>query len=137
MFQSRFRFMPQGASSTKSLGDQAEDLALAHLRAAGLELIQRHYRPAGRVRAEIDLIMRDPDGTVVFVEVRARSTEGHGGALASVDRGKRQRIVWAARCFLQKMAVEPACRFDVVGVAPGPDGQGRLQWIRGAFDADG
>ncbi|REM02988.1 YraN family protein, partial [Mycobacterium tuberculosis] len=69
---------------TKHRGDAAEDAALDHLRDAGLVLLARNYRTPGRGGGEIDLIMRDPrplpGGTLVFVEVRQRSTGAHGGA---------------------------------------------------------
>ena len=67
--------------SSKRKGDEAEDEALAVLQNQGLQLLQRNYRTPGRGGGEIDLIVRDPDGTVVFVEVRSRSRAGHGGAL--------------------------------------------------------
>ena len=61
--------------TTKALGDRAEARALDHLSAAGLVLVQRNYRVARGPRArggEVDLVMRDRDGTLVFVEVRVR-----------------------------------------------------------------
>jgi putative endonuclease len=80
------------ARSTKARGDVAEDRALAWLRARGLVLVQRNYRVARGPSArggEIDLVMRDADGTLVFVEVRARAGTGHGGAAASVTSAKQ------------------------------------------------
>ena len=121
------------AGSTKSLGDGAEARAQRHLEFHGLALVARHYRVArgpGARAAEIDLVMREPDGTLVFVEVRARSGAGHGGAAASVTTAKQRRIVWAAQHFLLDWPRLPPCRFDVVAL----DGQA-LSWIRGAFDA--
>ena len=114
--------------SSKRKGDEAEDEALAFLQNQGLQLLQRNYRTPGRGGGEIDLIVRDPQGTVVFVEVRSRSRAGHGGALASIGATKRQRIVYAARCYLSRMKHLPACRFDVVVVQ-----SGELQWIKAAF----
>jgi len=114
--------------SSKRKGDEAEDEALAFLQTQGLQLLQRNYRTPGRGGGEIDLIVRDPQGTVVFVEVRSRSRAGHGGALASIGATKRQRIVYAARCYLSRMKHLPACRFDVVVVQ-----SGELQWIKAAF----
>ena len=114
--------------SSKRKGDEAEDEALTFLQNQGLQLLQRNYRTPGRGGGEIDLIVRDPQGTVVFVEVRSRSRAGHGGALASIGATKRQRIVYAARCYLSRMKHLPACRFDVVVVQ-----SGELQWIKAAF----
>jgi putative endonuclease len=120
-----------GASaSTKSVGDAAEDVALRHLQQAGLRLLQRNYRTPGRGGGEIDLIMRTPDGTTVFVEVRRRASTRHGGAGASISATKQRRIVFAARHYLMRLAAVPPCRFDVVLLEP----QG-LQWLQAAFDA--
>ena len=91
------------ALTTKGAGDAAEALALAHLQGHGLALVKRNYRVARGPRArggEVDLILRDRDGTLVFVEVRARRSDRYGGAAASVDLAKQRRLVFAARCFL-------------------------------------
>ena len=105
-------------------------MALLHLQAAGLRLLVRNYRTPGRGGGEIDLIMRAPDGTLVFVEVRQRSGARHGGAAASVGHGKQRRIILAARHYLLRWGNPPPCRFDVVAI----DGQS-LQWLQAAFDA--
>ena len=94
--------------------------------------MQRNYRTPGRGGGEIDLILRSPDRTLVFVEVRLRATDRFGGAGASIGWGKRARIVRAAQHFLLRHGLAPACRFDVVLI--GPSG---LQWLAGAFDAAG
>lgn len=119
--------------STKAKGDDAETRALRHLQAHGLTLVKRNYRVARGPHArggEVDLIVRDTDGTLVFVEVRSRSTSGHGAAAETVTQRKQQRIVWAARHFLLHLPSEPPCRFDVVALE-GPT----LHWLQGAFDA--
>jgi putative endonuclease len=119
---------------TKKVGDAAEALALAHLQRQGLTPVARNYRVARGPHAhagEIDLIVRDRDGTLVFVEVRARRSASHGGALASVGAAKQRRIVFAARHYLMRFATPPPCRFDVIAVEAG----GTVQWLRAAFDA--
>jgi putative endonuclease len=121
--------------TTKRIGDEAEQRARAWLEQQGLVLVTRNYRVARGPHArggEIDLVMRERDGTLVFVEVRARAAADHGGAAATVGATKRRRIVLAAQHFVARLAVLPPCRFDVVTI----DGE-RLDWIRGAFDAGG
>ncbi len=120
-------------STTKAAGDAGEARALAHLLAEGLTVVQRNYRVARGPHArggEIDLIMRERDGTLVFVEVRARRSSAHGGAAASVIPGKQRSLVFAAQHFLTSFRTLPPCRFDVVAL----DGD-RIEWLRGAFDA--
>ena len=121
-------------STTKKLGDAAEKMALNHLERAGLRLIVRNFCTPGRGGGEIDLIMREADGTLVFIEVRARRSSGHGGAAASVGFAKQRRIVLAARHYLMRLATLPPCRFDVFcidGIAPDV----QVHWIKAAFDA--
>lgn len=122
-----------GRRKTKAIGDEGEALALAHLQRAGLTLVERNYRVARGPHArgaEVDLIVRDRDGTLVFVEVRSRATARHGGAAASVVASKQQRIVFAARHYLMRFGSPPPCRFDVVAIDAG-----RVEWLRGAFEA--
>ena len=121
--------------TTKSRGDEAEERALQHLLAQGLTLVERNYRvargPSAR-GAEVDLIMRAPDadGTLVFVEVRQRSARTHGGAAATVTRGKQRRFILGAQFYLSNLKVWPPCRFDVVAI----DGED-VTWLPAAFDA--
>ena len=126
-------FSRRNAATDKQVrGDAAETRALAHLQQHGLTLVERNYRVARGPHArggEIDLILRDRDGTLVFVEVRVRADAAHGGAAASVGAGKRASLVLAARHYLLRFAAPPACRFDVVAI----DGDA-LRWLRAAFD---
>lgn len=118
----------------KGVGDDAEERALQHLLRQGLRLVQRNYRVAAGPRArggEVDLIMGERDGTLVFVEVRARRSASHGGAAASVTRGKQARVIYAAQHYLRRHATPPPCRFDVVAIDADS-----LEWLRGAFFAE-
>ena len=120
-------------STTKEAGDAGEARALAHLLRQGLTLVQRNYRVAAGPRArggEVDLILRDRDGTLVFVEVKVRSTAGFGGAAASVSISKQRSLVLAAQHYLRAWPSPPPCRFDVVSI----EGD-RIEWLRAAFDA--
>ena len=118
---------------TKARGDAAEAQALAHLLRHGLSLVQRNYRVAAGPRlrgGEVDLILRDADGTLVFVEVRARRDAAHGGAAASVGATKQRRLIFAATHYLRRFGSPPPCRFDVVAIDAG-----EVRWLRAAFNA--
>ena len=119
-----------GKKTTRQRGAAAEDRALAHLQAAGLRLLERNYRTPGRGGGEIDLILRERDGTLVFVEVRSRASRAFGGAGASIGSTKQRRIIFAARHYLMRCGAPPPCRFDAVLV----EGEG-IEWLRGAFEA--
>ena len=119
--------------TTKAIGEDGESRALAYLLARGLTLVQRNYRVAAGPNArggEIDLIVRESDGTLVFVEVRTRKGAGFGGAAGSVSAAKQRSVIFAARCYLRAFASPPACRFDVVAIEGA-----HIEWLRGAFDA--
>ena len=128
-----FNWGSRSKPATKTAGDAAEDAALAHLQRAGLRLLERNYRVAAgpsRRAGEVDLILLDRDGTLVFVEVRARADASHGGSAASVTTRKQQRLIYAAQHYLLRHASPPPCRFDVVAL----DGA-ELTWLQAAFDA--
>lgn len=121
------------ASTTKSVGNAGESRALALLSRHGLRLVQRNYRVAGGPNAhggEIDLILLEPNGTLVFVEVRSRRDAGFGGAAASIGSTKQRRLMFTAQHFLQTLRSTPPCRFDVVVI----EGE-RIEWLKAAFDA--
>lgn len=120
---------PAGGT-TRDRGNAAESRALAHLQRAGLSLVDRNYRTPGRGGGEIDLVMRERDGTLVFIEVRQRSSTAFGGAGGSIGPVKQHRIVLAARHYLMRWPAPPPCRFDVVLVEPAD-----LRWLKGAFEA--
>jgi putative endonuclease len=117
-------------TNTRTRGQAAEDQALAYLQARGLRLLGRNYRTPGRGGGEIDLILQEADGTVVFVEVRSRAHHGFGGAGASIGRAKRQRIVLAAEHWLRQHGAHQPCRLDAVLM----DGA-TITWLRAAFDS--
>lgn len=127
---------PQSPPSKKALGAAAEQQALAFLQKQGLRLVMRNYRTPGRGGGEIDLVLTAPDGTLVFAEVRRRSSARFGGAAASIGAAKQRRIILAARHFLAQHAryANAACRFDAVLL----DGasQAQPEWIQAAFEVD-
>jgi putative endonuclease len=118
-----------GGGRSKTVGTAFEARALTFLQRQRLRLVARNVVCRG---GEIDLVMREPDGTLVFVEVRARARSAYGGAAASVEWRKQRRIVRAAQHFLLTHdAAMPACRFDVIAFDCG-----RMTWLRDAFRAD-
>lgn len=119
---------PAGAGGS---GAAAEDLAARFLQRRGLEIVQRNYRVRG---GEVDLICAD-GGTLVFVEVRLRTTQGHGGAAASITSKKQQRVILAASHWLsERQRHDSPCRFDCILLSG--LGEDQLEWIQNAFAAD-
>ncbi|MDO9054601.1 MAG: YraN family protein [Gallionella sp.] len=110
-------------------GEQAERWAAEYLQRQGLKPVTQNYRSRF---GEIDLIMQD-GGTLVFIEVRQRSNARFGGAAASIDHHKQQRLIRTAQHYLANLGRIPPCRFDVVLM---DDAEGRnAEWLKNAFDA--
>jgi putative endonuclease len=121
-------------------------LTSTRARGAGIEAAARDFllgRGLGAVAAnanyrfgELDLVMLDGD-TLVFVEVRYRRSAGFGGGAASVDAGKRRKLVKAAQAFLlaHRALADAPCRFDVID-ASGDPAAPAFAWLRDAFRAD-
>jgi len=117
----------------QQIGRRAEDVAAEFLRTQGCEILERNYR---RRLGELDLIARE-GGVLVIAEVRMRASAKWGGAAASVDRRKQQRITRAAQQLLQQrreLAQLPV-RFDVLVVSDLTGVEPQVQWIRHAFEA--
>ncbi|WP_198342372.1 YraN family protein [Burkholderia ubonensis] len=117
-----------GAARSKSVGAAFEARARQFLERRGLVFVAANVTMRG---GELDLVMREPDGTLVFVEVRARRSIRHGGAAASVGWRKRTRLVAAALRFWARHGAGAPCRFDVVAFEAA-----QLVWLRDAFRAD-
>ena len=96
-------------------GRLGEDLAHRYLRRSGFTVVARNYRPPSGP-GEIDLVVRDGEA-LVFVEVKARSSEEFGAPEAAIDRDKLRHIERAARDYARRAGVEwERVRFDVVNI---------------------
>jgi putative endonuclease len=113
------------------LGESGEDLACRELTNRGYAILERRYRTR---HGEIDIVAQDGE-TIVFVEVRVKTTREFGTAAESVTPSKQRRVVAMAVDYLARNnAINRPCRFDVVAI----DGIGkerRIAIIRSAFDA--
>jgi putative endonuclease len=101
---------------TRERGQAGEALAVAYLQLKGCRLVARNAKLAG---VEVDVVV-DEDATRVLVEVRLRSRGDFGGAAASIDHRKQQRLVRAARALEQQGITR--VRIDVIAVDLAPDG---------------
>jgi len=121
-------------SFKRQTGNQAENLALAHLQENDLQLIEQNYLTKC---GEIDIIMLDKsEQTLVFVEVRYRQNNQFGSATDTVDQHKQNKLIRTAQYYLQQHSgyQEFICRFDVVGVESDLK-YPTINWIKNAFEA--
>lgn len=116
------------------IGAAAESVAADYLERQGAEILFRNYR---RRLGELDVVARQGE-VLLIVEVRTRSSDAFGGAAASVNGTKRRRIVRAAQQLLQhhRSLARLRARFDVIVVRDPLAAEPKVEWLRGAFDAD-
>lgn len=116
----------------KSLGKIGEDIAIQYLRSLGYQIRTTNFRCK---LGEIDIIAEDKN-IVVFIEVRARTSEAFGPAYNSVTYPKQQQVKRVALYYISKNnLVNTQFRFDVIGIQlPGRrDEKPRIDHIQNAF----
>ncbi len=115
-----------------SLGKAGEDCACRELERRGYAILARRYRSR---YGEIDIIARDGP-TVVFVEVKARTSSRFGEPAEAVTLHKQTRVTAMAEDYLARhRLLNVPCRFDVVAIAFGSDGRPVVEVYQNAFDA--
>ena len=122
-------------SSNKSLGARGEDAAARYLKRQGFRILERHHdSPLG----ELDIIAVD-DRTVVFVEVKTRTSDDAGHPTEAVDARKQRRMTQAALAYLKAhRLLQNAARFDVVAVTwPADSRSPSIEHYKDAFSPTG
>jgi putative endonuclease len=119
----------------QAVGESGEEAAKAFLKRRGVRILTENFTCAA---GEIDLIGREKE-TLVFFEVKARTSGAFGPPQLAVHRRKQRQIVRAAQWYLAEQRIpEIPCRFDVLAVTfPEGDGSPRIDWVRDAFPAEG
>jgi len=107
-------------------GRHAEDVAAAFLQQQGLKPVARDQVDFTEAAA---VVARDGK-TLVFVEVRMRTSAVFGGAAASITAAKRAKLLRTARHYLSGTVRVPACRFDAL-LVNGADNS--VEWLKNAF----
>jgi putative endonuclease len=118
-------------SDKRLLGRWGQEQCEKFLKKQGYKTLTRNYSCSS---GEIDLIMTAGDGTVVFVEVKARADEKFADAEAAITAGKKQRMTKTANLFLRKYKLDnmPG-RFDVVIVMADEKGKPQIRHYENAF----
>ncbi len=116
---------PSTDRSNIARGRWGEDLAAAHYRRLGYEVLDRNWRSS---TGELDLVVAR-DGVIVFSEVKARRNDRYGPAAAAVGPAKQRRIRLLALEWLDEhRRGRQGIRFDVVAITGT-----RLSLIESAF----
>ena len=115
----------------RDLGNRGEAEAARYLRKKGYTLLASQWRCR---YGELDLVARDADGTICFVEVKLRSGNLAGLPREAVDRRKRERLRAAAACYLSQHDLDAPARFDVAEIYTDEAHRPlRLEYLENAF----
>ncbi|MGE5808769.1 MAG: YraN family protein [Nitrospirota bacterium] len=115
----------------KNLGQEGEDRAARYLAKQGYRILERNYRT--RV-GEIDLIVLH-QGTVVFVEVKTRTSDAYSAPELAVTPQKQRRMIKAALGYIKHRKFHQVpCRFDVVAISAATEKE--VELIQNAFEMD-
>jgi putative endonuclease len=119
----------------KSLGQRGEDEAARYLRKLGYRILARGRRLAS---GELDLVALD-GRTIVFVEVKTRTSQEVGHPADAVDLAKQRRLTRLAVTFMKRHGLlEFPARFDVVAITwPAGHGRPTIEHFKNAFEAVG
>jgi putative endonuclease len=99
-------------SEVSFLGPAGEDIAVRYLQKKGLRIIYRNYKtPVG----EADIVAGDKE-TIVFVEVKTRSSEKFGEPFEAVTSRKREKLKKIALYYQKQQGRETPVRFDVISI---------------------
>ncbi len=112
-------------------GHRGEAVAARWYLQQGAQLLTHNYRTR---MGELDLVLREPDGTLVICEVKTRSPEMLASPASAVSPAKQRRLIRAAQAYLQQTGQsEEPVRFDVAEVVPLDSGRWMVHIIKGAF----
>ena len=101
-------------------GAIGENIAADYLAKRGYHIRERNYRTR---EGEIDIIA-EKDGTLVFVEVRAKTSRRFGTAEESVTERKKKRLIALAEAYLSDCEEQPDfCRIDLIAIELGAKGE--------------
>lgn len=122
-------------SAHHHLGNRGESIACTHLLRNGYRILEQNWRYD---RAEVDIIAEVAD-LIVFVEVKARSTDFFGSPSSFVTDRKQELLMKAAEAYLDQSDIDKEVRFDIIGIVLDPNlpGQTRVEHITDAFSAFG
>lgn len=119
--------------SRDTLGKRGEAEAAKYLRGIGYRIVATRERI---LRGDIDLVALD-GRTVVFVEVRSRSSTAHGHPAETIGHHKQRRVAQLATAYIRRHRLEDcSVRIDVVTVTfDGPEGRAQVEHFQNAFES--
>ena len=121
---------PEDVKTARDSGNRGEAAAAAYLEKKGGKVLARQWRCRF---GELDLVVRDPSGTVCFVEVKLRGSGAIGLPREFVDGRKQEKLRRAALAYLSETGqADVPARFDVAEVYESGGGL-RVKYLEDAF----
>ncbi len=111
---------------TRKKGATGEDQAVDYLLSNGYTIITRNYQSR---KGEIDCIAESPDGTLVFIEVKAGQGTSSGHPFYWINKSKQKKIVSMAKLYFYEHGIlSKPCRFDAIAIV-----KGKIEHLKNAF----
>ena len=121
-------FYPLQMAQHNQLGEKGETLAVEMLRKKGYSILAENWRSR---RNEIDVVAKIGE-TIVFAEVKTRSTNFFGDPSQAVSLAKQKRLIQAANDYLEHHEIDLEARFDVISIVSNTNSI-KLEHLEDAF----
>ncbi len=110
---------------TRFKGVHGEEAAVEYLENLGYEIVTRNFQTR---HGEIDIVAREPGGSLVFVEVKTARDLRYGHPFFRVNRAKQHKLSIMARIYRERARDHGPCRFDAVAIVGG-----KVEHLKNAF----
>lgn len=121
--------------STRQIGDDGEELAVAYLESKGYTILERNYHFE---HAEVDIVAYDNESYIIFAEVKTRSSNRYGEPEEYVDQEKIDNVYKAAEAWIYERKMDGApVRFDVISILQRNNEAPDIKHFRNAFTQRG
>lgn len=119
------------SKSTREIGEEGEELAVAYLESKGYTILEQNYHFE---HAEVDIVAYDNGVSIVFAEVKKRSTNRYGEPEEYIDDEKKKHIYHAAEAWLYERKMDGApVRFDVISIIQQGNESPEIKHFENAF----
>lgn len=113
------------------LGKDGEEIAANYLIERGYRVLDQNWRIK---EGELDLVAHAPDGKIIFLEVKSRSSAAFGDPLESITYSKAMRIQRLALAWLAThQRLGSSYRIDAVGIVIGRSGNISIDYREGVL----
>ncbi len=133
--ESHHRLQRRHRHSTVDRGKNQENLAIEYLMQKGYRLWEQNFHCR---EGEIDLVM-NLDSTIVFVEVKSRTSSKFGMPYEAVTPAKRRKIIRSADHYLHERGLNEGwdVRYDIVSILAPKNQSPQIEHFEDAFRVEG